>query len=137
MRNKLAVLAYLFFGAVGSTHAQAGGVKVRVPFQFSVGDKVLSAGEYVIWPDHNLVLLRAADGKIAATAQANHGEPDGGKSAKVIFHCYQKQCYFSGFWNPENEIARETPRSKAETELAKHGEIQVFALLGETLSRSR
>ena len=135
MRNKLVAVACLFLGAGVSTHAQAGGVKVRVPFPFAVGDKVLRAGEYLVWPDRKLLLLRAADGKVAATAQANHGETNGGKSAKVIFHCYERQCYFSGFWNPETEIAREVPKSKSETELAKRREMQVFALLGEPSPR--
>ena len=137
MRKKLLVAACCFFGAAISAHAQSGGVKLRVPFSFALGEKVLPAGEYVVWPDRNLVVLRAADGKVAATAQANHGEQGSGKSAKVTFHCYQRQCYVSGFWNPETQIARETPRSKAETELAKHGEMQVFALLGEASPRSR
>ena len=137
MRNKLLAAACCFFGAVISAHAQAGAVRVRVPFEFAVGEKVLPAGEYVVRPDHNLILLQAADGKVAATAQVNHGEPNGGKSAKVIFHCYQRHCYFSGFWNPETEIARQTPRSRSETELARHGEMQVFALLGEAPPKLR
>lgn len=135
MRNKVVAIGCLFFGAVISTHAQAGGVKVHVPFQFEVGTKVLPAGEYVVWSERNLVLLRGNDGKVAATPQANHADPDGAKLAKVVFHCYERRCYLSRFWNPETEIGREVAKSKAETELARHGEMQVFALLGEASPR--
>lgn len=131
MRNKLLLAACCLFGMVVSTHAQAGGVRVRVPFQFEFGSKVLPAGEYLVWSEHSLILLRAAGGKELVMVQANHADPEGGKTARVVFHCYERRCYLSKFWNPETEIAREAAKSKAESELARRGEMQVFALLGE------
>jgi len=54
MRKHLQRIAALFvvFGfAIGSANGQAGttGIKVNVPFSFTVGQKVLSAGEYKLF----------------------------------------------------------------------------------------
>jgi len=48
MRTKLFAIAVCLLGGVVSTHAQAGGLKVNVPFDFEVANKTLPAGEYVI-----------------------------------------------------------------------------------------
>ena len=130
MRTKFFAIAVCLLGGVVSTHAQAGGLKVNVPFDFEVANKTLSAGEYVIWSQRELVMLRASSGIIVAKVQANRTLHDVGQSGKVVFNCYQNRCFLSQLWTPEAERAREIVKSKNEREISRRSEAVEFALLG-------
>ena len=43
-----ALLAMANFALAGTSYAQSNGVRAQVPFAFTVGDKVLPAGNYTI-----------------------------------------------------------------------------------------
>jgi hypothetical protein len=133
MKIKLLVLACCFFGVVVATPAQVGGVKVQVPFEFNIAKQTFPAGEYVIWSVRDQLFMRIAGGKTVAMVQSNRTIHDGGKTGKVVFHCYAKRCFLSQLWTPDPDQARELPRSKSEMELARQGEAQQFALLGKPL----
>jgi hypothetical protein len=130
MKIKLLVAACGFLGSVVTTPAQVGGIQVHVPFEFNFAKQTLPAGDYVIWSVRDQLFLRIADGKTVAMVQSNRTVHDGGKTGKVLFHCYEKQCFLYQLWTPDPDQAREIPRSKSEMELARHGEAQQFALLG-------
>lgn len=131
MNWKLAAATLCFSAGVASTPAQGLKVKVQVPFAFEVSNKTMPAGEYVVWSEHNEVLLRTADGNIVAMLQSNRVVRNGGKSGQVVFHCYQAHCFLSQLWTPDAEQGREVLESKSEREIAKHQEPQQFALLGK------
>jgi len=130
MRTKFFAIAVCLLGGVVSTYAQTGGLKVNVPFDFEVANKTLPAGEYVIWSQRELVMLRASSGIIVAKVQANPTLHDVGKSGKVVFNCYQNRCFLSQLWTPEAERAREIVKSKNEREISRRSEAVEFALLG-------
>ena len=136
MKFKLMLAAGCFLAGVTATHAQVGGVKVQVPFEFEMANMTLPAGEYVVWSEHDQVLLRVAGGKTVAMTQANRTMHDGGKSGQVVFNCYDKRCFLSKLWTPDAEQGRELLMSKTEKQLAKHGEPQLFALLGKAPERN-
>ena len=110
-------------------HAQTWAVKVRVPFSFGVANLTLPAGEYVMWPDRDELYLRGKDGKTMAIVSANRVTRDGGKTGKVVFRCYEKQCFLSQLWMPDSEESHEVLKSRTEKEAARGAEPQVFALL--------
>ena len=132
MKFKLMLGAGCFLAGVLTTHAQVGGVKVRVPFEFEIANMTLPAGEYVVWSERDQVLLRVAGGKTVAMVPANRTVHDGGKSGQVVFNCYEKRCFLSQLWTPDAEQGRELLMSKTEKQLAKRCEPQLFALLGES-----
>ena len=132
MRVKFLAMGLFLLGGVISTHAQTGGVHVRVPFAFEVANKTLPAGEYVISSQHDQVWVRAYGGNTLAMVQANRTVHDGGKTGKVVFNCYQRRCFLSQLWLPDADMAREIVTSKDEQQAAKRGEPQEFALLGQT-----
>lgn len=134
MKIKVLVAACFLLGSVVTTRAQVGGVKVQVPFDFHIAKQTFPAGEYVIWSERDQLFLRIAGGKTVAMVQSNRTVHDGGKTGKVVFHCYGRGCFLSQLWTPDPDQAREIPRSKSETELARKGEAQQFALLGKPLS---
>jgi hypothetical protein len=134
MKIKLLTAGLLFLGGVISTHAQTGGVLVRVPFEFEIANKHLPAGEYVVSSDHEQVWLRVYHGNNVAVVQSNHATHDGGKTGKVLFNCYQKLCFLSQLWLPDAAGAREILTSKSEKQAARRGEPQQLALLAEPIS---
>lgn len=131
MRIKFLAAAFFFLGGVISTHAQAGRVKVWVPFEFGVANKTLPPGAYVVWADHDQVWLRVYQGNVVAAVQSNRTVHDGGKTGKVVFNCYEKLCFLSQLWLPDADAARQILTSKSEKQAAKREESQQFALLGE------
>ena len=135
MKTKLFAMAVCLLGGVVSTHAQAGGLKVKVPFDFEVANTTLPAGEYVIWSQRELVMLRASSGIIVAKVQANRTIHDGGTSGKVIFNCYQRRCFLAQLWTADAEKAREIVKSKNEKEVSRRGEPLQFALLVEPVGK--
>jgi hypothetical protein len=130
MRIKLLAAGMFFLGGAISTHAQSGGVHVRVPFEFEIANKTLPPGEYVVTSDHEQVWLRVYQGNTVAVVQSNGTTHDGGKNGKVVFNCYEKLCFLSQLWLPDAGTGRVILTSKSEKEAAKRAEPQQFALLG-------
>jgi len=135
MKVQLMAAALCFFGGVISTQAQVGGVKVKVPFDFEVANTTLPAGEYVIWSQRELVMLRASSGVIVARVQANRTIHDGSTSGKVVFNCYERRCFLAQLWTADVEKAREIVKSRNEKEVSRNGEPLHFALLVEPIGR--
>ena len=133
MKIKLLAAGLFFLGGVISTHAQTGGVRVRVPFGFEIANKHLPAGEYVLSSDHHQGWLHVYRGNTVAVVQSNRIVHDGGKGGKVIFNCYQKLCFLSQLWLPDADRSREILISKSEKQAAKQGEPQQLALLAEPM----
>lgn len=131
MRIKLVAAGLFFLGGVISTHAQSGGVRVRVPFEFEIADKTLPPGEYVVSSQGDQVWLKVYRGNAVAVVQSNRTIHDGGISGKVVFNCYEKLCFLSQLWLPDANGSREILTSKSEKAAAKRREGEQFALLGE------
>lgn len=131
MKFRLILAACGLLAGVMPAHAQAGGVKVRVPFEFGIANKTLPAGEYVLWSVKDELYLREAEGKTVAIVSSNRVAHDGGKSGKVVFRCYEKRCFLSQLWMPDAYQSRELLESKSEKETARGIAPQQFALLAE------
>lgn len=134
MKIKLLTAGLFFLGGVISTHAQTGGLRVKVPFEFEIANKHLPAGEYVVSPDHDQVWLSVYRGNTVAVVQSNHTVHDGGKTGKVVFNCYEKLCFLSQLWLPDADVSRKILTSKAEKQAARREEPQQLALLAEPIS---
>ena len=133
MNTKLLVAGLFLFGGVISTHAQTGGVYVRVPFEFEIANKTLPPGEYIVSSDHEQVWVRVYRGNTVAVMQSNPIVHDGGKTGRVLFNCYEKLCFLSQLWLPDAGGSREILISKSEKQAAKRGEPQQFALLAKPM----
>lgn len=93
-----------------------------VPFSFKVGNKVLSAGEYKITAENQIVRVQKTDGKENAvtltqrTRGVNHNLSD----AKLTFRRYGDQYYLSQVWLPDS-LGRELKKPRREaTDLAQN-----------------
>jgi hypothetical protein len=69
--------------------AQAPAVKANIPFNFTVGEKWLPAGEYTISsPDRYLLQIQSADGHYKEMVIATHSFAEPGASSKLVFERY-------------------------------------------------
>jgi len=132
MKHKLFFASWCLLAGGILAQAQTWAVKVRVPFPFGVANLTLPAGEYVLWPDRDELYLRGADGKTMAIVSANRVARQGGKAGKVVFRCYEKECFLSQLWMPDSEQSHEVLTSRSEKEAAKRVEPQLFALIPES-----
>ena len=137
MRMAAAVLVAGSF-VLGSAHGQAGspGIKVSVPFQFAIGGKTLSAGEYTVYSSSEKVWVQEKGGRNVAVLFTNALEGKvPARDGKVIFDCYFNECFLSQVWIAGQETGRKLPDSKREIQLAKRGAGQEYALLGTATRR--
>ena len=91
----------------------------NIPFQFSVGNKTLPAGEYTVSQvnpasDRAVLQLRRKDGKATAMVQMMTAIGKAQESAKLIFHRYGNQYFFAQAWLDGEQTGLEAPKSRAE-----------------------
>jgi len=131
LRTIAAVVLMLGF-VVGSIYGQSGApkMKVTVPFQFSIGQATLSAGQYLITSLNDRVLVQEVSGRNnALTFTGRLDRKVSGQNSRVIFDCYSGECFLSQIWFTGQEAGHSLPRSKHQVELAARGGGQEFALL--------
>ena len=132
MKKRAGWMIGLWMGlALCATFAQEEGVKVNVPFQFSVAGKALPAGIYVFSSRRDRALIRNTDGSGVAMAlvsglSAHRGRNNG----QVVFRCYGKQCFLSQLWSPSEDVGHQLVKSREEEEAARREPGVYFALVG-------
>lgn len=123
------ILMLAFASALASVNAQNNrNVIANIPFEFSVRDKMLPAGEYIVQrittSTEERLLIRSSDSSVnvivmTRPVQSNKRQ----EQAKLVFHRYGNQYFLSQIWKPGEETGRELPKSKSErnagSELAK------------------
>lgn len=99
----------------------------NIPFQFSVGDKLLPAGEYTVvqvnpTSDHAVLQLRSRDGSVSAMVQTNAAISKATENAKLVFNRYGNKYFFAQAWidGERNGLQASKPRAERtiERELA-------------------
>jgi len=124
------VLACFVVGLGVVAGAQTVGLRVNVPFQFNVGEKVLPEGHYVILaPQGDTLRILGPNGvaALAMTGPASGYRPDG--PGAVSFRCYGRRCFLSQFWTARTETGREVAKCRLEKELASE-QLAVITLRG-------
>jgi hypothetical protein len=108
--------------AAGSVYAQSDlRLKVNIPFEFSVGNEALPAGEYTVRQMFQGVLvIQNADrsaSKIFSTRDARARETP--HKSLLVFHRYGDEYFLSKIWTIGNDNGREILKSRAEKELIR------------------
>jgi hypothetical protein len=122
-----ALLAIANLAIAGTSFAQSNGVRATIPFDFTVGNKLLPSGTYTIAPESrspNVILIRSHDKPIAVLSvvrQDGNKSPNGGK---LLFHRYGGQYFLSEILCDQAEMNLELPTSKTE----KRAQIQQATL---------
>ena len=115
----IALLAIANFAMAGTSLAQSNGVRANVPFDFTVGDKLLPAGTYTIKEQsEHVIVIKNHDKPIATVSLVNgdsHKSPNGGK---LMFHRYGSQYFLSEILCDQADMNLEVPTSKTEKRTA-------------------
>jgi hypothetical protein len=111
----IALLAIANFAMAGTSFAQSNGVRANVPFDFTVGNKLLPAGTYTIKEQSNhLIVIQNHDKPIAMLSLVNgdsNRSPNGGK---LKFHRYGSQYFLSEILCDQANMNLQVPTSKTE-----------------------
>ena len=132
----IALLAIANFAMAGTSFAQSNGVRANVPFDFTVGDKLLPAGTYIIkaQSDH-VIVIKNHDKPIAALSLVNGADNRSPNGGKLKFHRYGSQYFLSEILCEQANMNLQVPTSKTEKRTALQ-EANLRAR-GETLVAAR
>ena len=91
----------------------------NIPFQFSIGNKSLPAGEYTVRSTIDdsrnvMLLIQSLDGKTSAMLQTSTVEGKAQERAKLVFHRYANQYFFAQAWVDGEKTGLEASKSRAE-----------------------
>ena len=91
----------------------------NIPFQFSVGDKTLPAGEYTVLSvnadSSNVALkIQSQDGKTSAMVRMMTVTGKAQESAKLIFHRCGNQYFFAEAWVDGDSSGLQAQKPRAE-----------------------
>lgn len=121
MKRAMLILALMLVSA-GAALAQLGDTRVmaQVPFNFVVGDKAVSAGEWTVSsrPIHGVLLIQNADAKVGVFSLPQIDEtrkPAG--SCVLVFHRYNNRYFLSEIKVEGSTTVYRLPVSKTEAEL--------------------
>ncbi len=118
--SAIATLALFgLFGAVSvkGQLSQRVGLQANVPFEFTVGNVTLPAGEYTvrsISDSSDVLQLINNDGHARALVQMNSIIGKAADSGKLIFNRYGNHYLFTQAWMPGTRTGLEASKSRAE-----------------------
>jgi hypothetical protein len=108
-------------------------MKVNIPFAFSVEDRSLPEGEYLVLtvtPERSIRIV-SADGKHTAIVNTlpNYAKSPS-ESSRLVFHRYGNQYFLAQVWTAGQNVGRNPLSSKRATEISSSGERpQTFTIL--------
>ena len=92
--HAIALLTIATLSATAGARAQERAVIANIPFNFTVGEKVLPAGEYTLSsPSSGIVLIRSANQQFVAEVVASHSNHETYAGTKLVFNRYGSE-YF-------------------------------------------
>ena len=96
-------------------------ISVDIPFDFTVGNKPLPAGKYIIKRLGNAetLIISSADNENSVPFLVHGGETaKGAAPCQVSFNRYGEQYYLSQIWDGSDNMGKKLLKSKAERETA-------------------
>ncbi len=111
----IALFALVSFVTVGFASAQERAVKADVPFDFTVGNKLVPAGTYTISAvSYGVIEIQNRDAHVAMLSTTTH-DANESKTAKLVFHKYGDQYFLSEILCASADMNMAVPTSKVET----------------------
>lgn len=120
---------------VGSAFGQTM-VRAQIPFDFTVGNSTLPAGEYVVSQfvpgDGTVMEIRSANSGAHIYVQTSATESAKAPAEnKLVFRRYGDQYFLSQIWNERQLVGRGLPISDRERELARGTLVQEASIPGK------
>jgi hypothetical protein len=115
----IALLAIANFAMAGTSFAQSNGVRATVPFDFTVGDKLLPAGTYTIKAQSpHVIVIRNHDKPIAMLSLVDGDSNKSPNGGKLKFNKYGSQYFLSEILCDQADMNLQVPTSKTEKRTA-------------------
>jgi hypothetical protein len=113
----IALIAMANFALAGTSFAQSNGVRATVPFDFTVGSKLLPSGTYTIQREStnpNVIMIRSHEKHIAVLSLVNQDSNKSPNGGKLRFHKYGGQYFLSEILSDRAGMNVEISPSKTE-----------------------
>src|SRR5277367_673577 len=123
----IALLAVSTLAAAGKAVAQDLAVQATVPFEFTVGGKLLPADTYTITSSESgVILIRAADTHFWAETTVSHTDQQSNRGSELVFDKYGEKYFLHEVLDPSVAgLNVDVPKSKLEKQVkvqeAKYG----------------
>ena len=116
----IAIIA-LMVGQPAKAQSLAYGLRANIPFDFKVGDKIFSAGQYSVnrvQQDDSVIKVSSLEGK-ASTFRSTIPVTiaNARNKAILVFHRYGDQYYLAQVWPAGASTGRSLPVSRSERDL--------------------
>ena len=120
----LAVFSLLLTMSAAIVNAQSNRSAINVPFSFTVGHKILPAGEYTVEPNRRdsnsywlIQSVKGNDSVLFITGSVWTRETP--ENSRLVFNNYDGQYFLSQIWNVGDNSGRELRKPRVERQLAK------------------
>ncbi len=119
--------------------AQSLRLTANVPFEFTVSNKTLPAGDYSVLSASEPYILRIQNdatntGALAMTGSAGDYSGPGGQ-AKLVFNRYGNHYFLAQVWGGYSGIGHQLPRTRSERELAKTASMNRLEIVAMLMPR--
>ena len=115
---KTLLIVCLLMMTVASVSAQSNGhIRINIPFDFAAGRVQLKAGEYIVRPSsEGIVVLRRINDRTDTFLFAPNTiqRPENNLSGKLVFHRYGNEYFLAELWTSRNTVGRSVNRTGAE-----------------------
>jgi hypothetical protein len=137
MKNPRFILAALAGLLMAITaQAQQTTVSATVPFNFVVGDRAYSAGEYLFKNSGAvLIITNASQAKTEITLSHACERVAPSPDTKLVFDTMGGYYFLRQLWVEGNFTGRELPRSRTQVRLAQNHEQQESVIVAANISR--
>lgn len=112
--TSIALFALVSFVTVGSISAQERAVKANVPFDFTVGDKLLPAGTYTISAENTGVIKIQNRDKHVVILTMTTSDGREAKTGELVFNKYGDQYFLHEILCSSADMNMAVPTSKQE-----------------------
>jgi hypothetical protein len=118
--------------------AQTLNLTATVPFEFTVGDSTMPAGDYRLLSSGRPIIQvfneATNSAVLTATQSAYSGERSGAGSPRLVFNRYGDHYVLSQIWDGSS-VGRELTKSKNERELARTASVKRIEILAMLTQR--
>ncbi len=137
MKNSRVLAIFTLFVLLVPAVAQVGSARMNVPFDFTVGNQKLAAGDYTVAVNGSTLQVTAVDGSGAVHAITSYvgGGPNQDLTPRLIFHRYGNRRFLSQVWLGEINMGRELFASAAELEYARNTKQETVTVAASRPSR--
>jgi hypothetical protein len=125
MNKKLALVAGLFIAMCPGLFAQRiVAMHANIPFNFRMGEQLVSPGTYLIETSGSAITLREENGKFVAASLMSNPESRRTPIAQVdkgelVFNRYGDTYFLASVWGPDSTTGLSLPKTRQERQLAK------------------